>query len=134
MEVDGYAHAVKGVLAVVTADEEERFGVKALGENLWEGFADPLQARLVGGVIEGKYENGLSARRRLGKGHGREQKQDREKSRKPVQVQGFTIIAIGREHCLQLGSVGGSGDLNLPDDGVGGLAGIIGGGDGASDD
>jgi hypothetical protein len=108
MEVDGYAHAVKSVLAVLTADEEERFGVKALAENLWEGFADPLQARLVGGVIEGKHENGLSPRRRLGKGHRREQKQEREKSRKPGRIQGSTIIASEREHCLKLRSGSGS--------------------------
>ncbi len=81
MEIDGNSHAVKGVLAVVAADEKQRLGVEALAENLREGFADPLQAGLVGGVVKGKHENGLSARRGLADGHGREQKQEREKSR-----------------------------------------------------
>ncbi len=92
MEIDGDSHAVKGVLAVVTADEKQRLGVEPLAENLREGFADPLQTGLVGGVVKGKHENGLSARCSLGEGHDREQKQEREKSRKPVRFQGSTII------------------------------------------
>ncbi len=73
MEVDWNSHAVKGVLAVVAADEKQRLGVEPLAENLREGFADPLQAGLVGGVVKGKHEHGLGARRGLAEGHGREQ-------------------------------------------------------------
>ena len=65
MEVDRNSHAVKGVLAVVAADEKQRLGVEALAEDLGKGFADPLQTGLVGGVIKGKHQNGLRAGRGL---------------------------------------------------------------------
>jgi hypothetical protein len=71
MEVDGNPHAVKGILAVVSADEIERLGGEALAKNLRKGFADPLQAGLVGGVVKREHEHGLRARC-LAKGCGRE--------------------------------------------------------------
>jgi hypothetical protein len=98
MEIDGNPHAVKGVLAVVSADKEERLGVEALSEDLGEGFANPLQAGLVGGVVKGKDEDGLRAGRSgLARGESREKKDEREKYREAVRSQGNTIIASERQ-------------------------------------
>jgi hypothetical protein len=94
MEIDGDSHAVEGDLAVIPADKKQRLGIEALAQDLGEGFADPLQAGLVGGVVKGKDEHGFSAGRGLTNGAGREQKkEEREKNPMPMRVQGVTIIS-----------------------------------------
>jgi hypothetical protein len=97
MEVDGYSHPIKRVLAVVPTDEKQRLGVKSLAENLGKGFANPLQTGLVRGVVEGKDENGLRARCALANGRGGEQEDEREKNRIPMRIQSSTIITSYNE-------------------------------------
>jgi hypothetical protein len=92
MEVDGNSHAVKSVLAIVATDEKQRLGVETLAEDFGKSFADPLQAGLVGGVVEGEDEHGLGAGRALGSGDGREKKQERGENPIAERVQSAPII------------------------------------------
>jgi hypothetical protein len=61
MEVDRDSHAIKGVLAVITADDEKRLGAETLTENLGKCLGNPLQPWLVSGVVKGEDENGARA-------------------------------------------------------------------------
>ncbi len=53
---------VEGVHAVIARDGEEACGAHALADRLCERFADPVETRLAGAVIEGQYEYDTSTR------------------------------------------------------------------------
>src|SRR5438270_2410634 len=76
-EFEGNTDLVVGTKAVVAAKDIHRRRGQTLAEYFGEGFSDPLNAWRVGGVFEGKDDDGLrSPGRALGKAASRYQHQE----------------------------------------------------------